>query len=167
MQGRLISILAAERAGGPLEQLPDAKLLAGRGLAGDRYFLGEGTFSEKLAAGSDWEVTLIEIEEIERFNHSRAERLAPECFRRNLVTRHVRLNDFVASRFKVGDAVLEGMRLCEPCAYLGSLLGPDVVRTMAHKAGLRARIIKGADICSGDRVAVLRIDLPDRPGIRL
>lgn len=43
-------------------------LETGRGLVGDRYYEGDGTFSEKLRNTSDWEITLIEREEIERFS---------------------------------------------------------------------------------------------------
>ncbi|MGD2167240.1 MAG: MOSC domain-containing protein [Gammaproteobacteria bacterium] len=152
MQGRLVSILAAESAGAPLRELPDAQLQAGRGLVGDRYYRRNGTFSQKLAAGPDWEITLIELEEIDRFNAARATPLTQAGFRRNLVTRNVRLNELVETRFRVGGAELEGLRLCEPCAYLGSLLGPEVVREMAHKAGLRARILNSAVIRCGDPV---------------
>ncbi len=73
-------------------------------------------------------------------------------FRRNIVTSGIRLNDLVGRRFKVGAALLEGMRLCEPCAHLGKLIGPAVVKGMVHKAGLRARIIHGSLIRVGDDI---------------
>lgn len=43
--------------------------------------------------------------------------------------------------------------LIDVCAYLAKLIGPDVVQAMAHRAGLRARIVTGSIVRPGDRVA--------------
>ena len=153
MIGQVTAIYTTPNAGDSLVPVDAALLEPGKGLAGDRYYRQAGTFSEKLKDGADWEITLIESEEIDRFNDTRSHALSPGAFRRNVITRDVRLNDLVGKRFSVGDAMLEGMRLCEPCAYLASLLGQDVVKAMAHKAGLRARIITGATIRPGDSIA--------------
>jgi MOSC domain-containing protein YiiM len=152
MQGSVVAIYVADKGGAALRAVPLAVLQAGRGIVGDRYFLQEGTFSAKLRNGQDWEVTLIEMEEVDRFNASVGKELAAGSFRRNIVTAGVRLNELVGKRFQVGNAVLEGMRLCEPCAYLAGLIGPEVVRAMAHRAGLRARILVGAEVARGQDV---------------
>ncbi len=152
MAGSVAAIYVTPEAGAELRPVGAAVLQAGCGLVGDRYYKHAGTFSEKLKGTQDWEVTLIEQEEVERFNTSEGKNLAPGSFRRNIVTVGVRLNQLVGSRFQVGSAVLEGMRLCEPCAYLGTLLGPAVIRATAHRAGLRARIIMGGEIKPGDEV---------------
>jgi MOSC domain-containing protein YiiM len=152
MQGSVIAIYTSGKGGDLQREVPSAVLEAGRGLVGDRYYLQGGTFSAKLKDGHDWELTLIEQEEVDRFNASHGKALEPGLFRRNIVTVGVRLNDLVGKRFKVGDSVLEGMRLCEPCAYLAGLLGPEVVRAMAHKAGLRARIHVGAEVRPGQNI---------------
>lgn len=145
-------IYVAPTAGAELHSVPDAVLETGRGIVGDRYHLQTGTFSEKLKDKGDWQATLIELEEIQRFNASFHANLGAGQFRRNIVTTGVRLNELVGARFHVGEAVLEGIRLCEPCAYLGQLLGPDVIRGMAHRAGLRVRILAGATVKPGDSI---------------
>jgi MOSC domain-containing protein YiiM len=147
-----VGIYSSVKGGAVLRALPRAVLEAGRGLVGDRYYLQAGTFSAKLKDGHDWELTLIEKEEIDRFNTDHGKSLEPGNFRRNIVTVGVRLNDLVGKRFQVGGAVLEGMRLCEPCAYLAGLVGPEVVQAMAHKAGLRARIHVGAEVSPGQTI---------------
>ena len=129
-----------------------AVLEAGRGLQGDRYYSESGTFSAKLAGKPDTQITLIEEEEVEQFNQREALHLAPADLRRNIVTRGVRLNDLVGRQFRVGAAVLEGIRLCEPCAYLAETVDSRVVPGLVHKAGLRARIVTGASVRSGDPV---------------
>ncbi len=142
MPGSIAAIYVTSEAGTPLVPVHSALLQAGRGIVGDRYHDHAGTFSEQLQDTQDWEVTLIEQEEVERFNTAEGMELGPGSFRRNVVTVGVRLNDLVGSRFQVGPAILEGMRLCEPCAYLSKLLGPKVLRAMAHRAGLRARALR-------------------------
>ena len=54
--GRLLHIHIAKRASLAMEELDEAKLVAGRGIEGDRYFYGTGTYSPKPDAR---EVTLM------------------------------------------------------------------------------------------------------------
>ena len=152
MIGEVAAIFLTPIAGEPPVSVESATLESGKGLVGDRYFLQAGTFSEKLKDSNDWEMTLIEMEEIRRYNELQDPPFAPGAFRRNIITSGIRLNELVGHRFNVGDSVLEGIRLCEPCAYLGSLLDPRITKAMAHKAGLRARIIKTAIIRCGDSI---------------
>jgi MOSC domain-containing protein YiiM len=152
---RVVDIYVAPTAGTALHAVPEAVLEAGRGIVGDRYHERTGTFSEKLKDKDDWQATLIELEEIDRFNAAFNASFGPGAFRRNIVTTGVRLNDLVGRHFSAGGAVLQGVRLCEPCAHLGQLLGPEVVRGMVHKAGLRVRILTGATIRPGDAIADL------------
>lgn len=151
---KVVDIYISPTAGTDLRSVPEAVLEAGRGIVGDRYHRQVGTFSEKLKDKADWQATLIELEEVERFNAEFNASFGPGRFRRNIVTAGVRLNDFVGRRFSLGGATLEGVRLCEPCAYLGQLLGPEVVRGMVHKAGLRVRILTGATIRPGAAIAI-------------
>lgn len=153
MTARVLEIHVSPAAGAELHSIPEAVLEAGLGIVGDRYHLQVGTFSDNLKDKGDWQATLIEFEEIQRFNTTFNANIGAGKFRRNIVTAGVRLNDLVGTRFSVGNAVLEGIRLCEPCAYLGQLLGPEVVRGMAHRAGLRVRILEGAAIRPGDQIS--------------
>lgn len=150
---RVFKIYISPTTGTDLISVPEAVLESGRGIIGDRYHRQVGTFSEKLKANDDWQATLIEFEEVERFNATFHAALEPGRFRRNIVTTGVRLNDLVGRRFSVGSAMVEGIRLCEPCAHLGQILGPEVVRGMVHRAGLRVRIVTGATIRPGDDIA--------------
>jgi MOSC domain-containing protein YiiM len=154
MTARVLAIVTAPKRGTLLQPVSEAALEAGKGLVGDRYYAKRGTFSEKLKDKADWELTLIESEEIDRFNASQASPWSLGSFRRNIVTSGVKLNDLVGARFRVGAAVVEGVRLCEPCAHLAKLLDPGVVAAMTHRAGLRARIIEGAVIRPGDEIHI-------------
>lgn len=153
MPGSLIDILVSEQPKQQLGSKPSAQLQAGKGIVGDRYFNDTGTFSEKLKGLPDREVTLIEQEEIDSFNKTTLFGYDNADFRRNLVTRGIRLNDLVGKTFKVGSVQLKGIRLAEPCSYLASLLGREVLDHMIHKAGLRAQILSDGIIQTGDTIS--------------
>ena len=155
MSGTVVEICIAPSAGVEPAPVAEALLEADKGIVGDRYYRQSGTFSRKLKDKPDWHATLIELEEVERFNFQHGRDTPAASFRRNIITKGIRLNELVGRRFAIGEAVFEGMRLCEPCAHLGSLLGAEVVKGMVHRAGLRARIVAGAPIHPGDRIRVL------------
>jgi MOSC domain-containing protein YiiM len=152
MKPQVNAIFTTPLAGAPLVVVHEAQLEAGRGIVGDRYYAQCGTFSEKLKGKPDAELTLIESEEIQRYNALLAKPLAMSEFRRNIVTQDVRLNDLVGRRFRIGQVKLEGIRLCEPCAHLATFAGNEVVERMAHRAGLRARIVTSGVIRPSDVV---------------
>lgn len=143
MGGKIEEILICENAGEKLLQKESASLVRGKGIDGDRYFHKKGTFSEALKDKGDFEVTLIEIEEINTFNTISGLGYSSSEFRRNLITSGIKLNELVGKEFTVGNVTLYGVRLCEPCAHLAKLLGQSVMEHMVHKAGLRA-IVKGS-----------------------
>ncbi len=149
MIGKIEEILVCEKAGQAMLNLQEAALIQGKGIEGDRYFLKAGTFSEALEKNGDFEVTMIEQEEVNSFNHETGLGYEASAFRRNLVTSGIRLNELVGKEFSVGDARLFGVRLCEPCGYLAGLLGESVMDHMVHKAGLRAVIRKSGRVAVG------------------
>ena len=152
MNGRVKEILIAKEAGAKPVSVDSATLIAGKGIVGDRYFTGDGKFSERLAGLPDVEITLIESEQVEAFNKIANKRFVPADFRRNIVTAGVQLNDLVGIAFKIGPVQLNGIRLCEPCAYLSNILGDEIMEFMLHKAGLRAQIVQGGNISVANTV---------------
>ena len=120
-----------------------ARAVAGRGLEGDRYFEGTGSFSHW---SGERDLTLIEAEAVEAID------LDPGDARRNVVVRGLDLNALVGERFRVGEVECEGMELAPPCNHLKKLTRPDVLRGLAGRGGLRAAIRTGGEIAVGDRV---------------
>jgi MOSC domain-containing protein YiiM len=47
---------------------------------------------------------------------------------------------------------MRGTELCEPCQHLTNMVGKPILRPLAHRAGLRAQLLKGGVIRTGDRV---------------
>ncbi len=149
MRGNVESIHVAATSGAPMQALREARLVPGRGIAGDRYHDGAGEFSPEQPE-PDHELTLIEAEQVERFNRETGLDLDPGQLRRNVVTRGVSLNDLVGVEFSLGEARVRGIRLCEPCRYLAELTHAKVVRQLVHRAGLRAAIVRGGTLRVGD-----------------
>ena len=92
-QGRIISIHVAKTGSAPMESMTNALVVAGRGIQGDRYHEGTGTYSNQPASGR--EVTLIESEALEALRRDYGVDIAAAQARRNIVTRAVALNHLV------------------------------------------------------------------------
>lgn len=150
--GKVKSIFICESAAMPMQSIPLAELVAGKGIVGDRYFNETGTFSAKLAGKPSREATLIEVENIDEFNGTFSHDFAEPEFRRNIVTSGICLNDLVGKQFSVGKTVLRGIKLCEPCTHLQALLVDDVLPGLVGKGGLRAEIVVGGQISVGDSI---------------
>lgn len=157
-RGELLHIHIAPAASYEMEELVEAQLVAGRGIEGDRYFLGTGTYS-KLPAVRD--VTLIEIEVLEALARNDPPLqdgpivLEPGDHRRNLTVRGVPLAHLVGVRFKVGEAVLKGGRLNFPCKYFEQLVGKPVYLPLYNRSGLNCSIEVGGTIRPGDPIVPL------------
>ncbi|MEI6860068.1 MAG: MOSC domain-containing protein [Shewanella sp.] len=149
----MVEILIAENAGDKLINIKQTELVSGKGIVGDRYYNKLGTFYEKLKNTGDFEVTLIECEEILAFNTETNLSLIGSDFRRNIVTNDIRLNNLVGKSFKIGEVEFQGVRLCQPCKYLVSILGKVVMEKMMDKCGLRAIIVKSGNISINDSIS--------------
>jgi MOSC domain-containing protein YiiM len=149
-QGTVISIHIAPTGAAPMKSVTNAKAVAGRGLEGDRYYTKLGTYSNQAGSGRD--VTLIEIEAINGLKRDYEVQLDSGQPRRNIVTRGVALNHLVEQEFRIGDVVLRGTRLCEPCAHMEKLTVKGAMRGLVHRGGLRAEIISGGSIRVGDTI---------------
>ena len=124
----------------------ESEARANRGLVGDRYFEGQGTFSDWEPKGPGRELTLIESEVLTELGLSAAE------VRRNIVTEGVRLNELVGKQFRIGDVLIEGIRLCPPCTHLDQVTGKQLLKRLADRGGLRANILSDGVIRVGDSI---------------
>ncbi len=150
-QPGVVAIHVAPRRGGPTDALDRATLVPGRGIEGDHHHARPNGDPAS-------EVTLIEAETVAAFNASTGLGIEASETRRNIVTQGVDLNSLVGKRFSIGDALLEGIEPCDPCASLGrrlataSVLAADVVRALADRGGLRACVIEGGTLAPGTEI---------------
>lgn len=157
--GALLHIHIAPSARYEMEELQEARLVPGRGIEGDRYFLGTGTYSPKPDIR---EVTLIEAEVLEAMAQGEPKLpgfkgcLEPADHRRNLTTRGVPLSHLVGRRFRVGRVVLFGGRMNFPCKYIEELLDmPGLFEGLLNRSGLNCSIEVGGLIRPGDPILPL------------
>ena len=157
-RGTLLHIHICEAASFEMEELMEAHCVAGRGIEGDRYFLGTGTYSRKPDVR---EVTLFEVETLEALARNDPPlqagpiALRPEDHRRNLTVRGVPLNHLVGQTFRVGEVVLRGGRLNFPCKYLDELLGQPLFLPLYNRSGLNCSIVQGGVIRPGDVIELV------------
>ena len=152
MTGTVEYVHVAGEAGAPPERRESVDAVVGKGLQGDRYFENEGTFSSDDEARTR-DVTLIEAEAIEQAEAEYDVSFEPGAHRRNLTVSGVGLNRLLGERFRVGDAVVKGTELCEPCTYLERKLEEKGIQeALVHRGGLRCEIVEGGEITVGDGV---------------
>jgi MOSC domain-containing protein YiiM len=108
------------------------------GVQGDRYFGRGGTAA----------ITLIEREVLDAVADDVGVQLEFSATRRNVLTSGVALNDLVGREFRLGDAVLRGVEVCEPCWHVTGD-NTAVLRSLVHRGGLRAEILTGGAIDVG------------------
>jgi MOSC domain-containing protein YiiM len=157
-EGRLVGIYTSAGAGEPMDGHDELRAIEGVGLDGDRYALTirSGKFSDREGTGR--QVTLVEREAVAAANREAHLDLAERDTRRNLVTEDVPLNHLVDRTFRIGDVVLQGKRLAEPCSYLASLTAPGASRALVHRGGLRADVLTGGTLRVGDAISEVRPD---------
>lgn len=159
-RGTVERIFTASEAEREMEAQTEVEAVAGSGLRGDRYFsdIESGTFvrwgpDEERPSGYD--LTLIEREAITAIEREVGIELAPGGHRRNIETRDVALNHLVGQRFRVGDAICRGDRLCEPCDHLQRVTHDEILEALTHRGGLRADILEDGTIRPGDTIEPL------------
>jgi hypothetical protein len=147
--GVVEALLTTSHAEDAMQTHELVELQAGRGIAGDRYFDGTGTFSASEKHGQ--QLTLIEAEVLDALRDDGLH-LTPADARRNIVTRGTDLNALVGQEFQIGTARCIGRRLCEPCSHLQRLTGTALLRPMVHRGGLRADILISGVVRVGDTI---------------
>lgn len=151
--GKLLAIAIGPETKHPLTAVASVAAMAGTGLMGDRYAEQKGA-GQRGAPKPEQEVTLIEQEAIAAACQHYQLAISHLDTRRNLLTEGVPLNHLVGKTFAVGEVLLHGIELCEPCGHLEKLTCAGIKKALIHRGGLRARIV---------RSGVLKVDDPILP----
>jgi MOSC domain-containing protein YiiM len=137
-------IFIAPLKNAPAKAVEQAEALEGEGLEGDRYAEAHNR------KNPDCQVTFIELEAIRAFTEATHLAMTLSMPRRNIVTEGVSLNPLVGKRFRVGEALFEGVELCEPCGKFARNTHREALKFFVHRGGLRARILSGGLVKVGD-----------------
>lgn len=137
-------------AGSPLVAQAELMLEAGRGVLGDRYAEGRGSYS--MRPDEKRQLTLIEGEKIEAAAATAGfaiDLLAP---RRNVVVTGFDLEAALGRRLRLGRALIEILAPCPPCGRLDRLVRPGLLAALKGAGGVYARILEGGPVRLGDRI---------------
>jgi len=150
--GKVVSLFIVDRMAEPMQQVGQFSALAGRGIVGDRYLLGTGTYSKKPEPGR--QVTLIKSEILASLKDKFDITVRPEESRRNVLTEGIEINDLIGTEFFVGTVRLRAHRLTEPCKYLENLLDqPGLYKELWGNGGISCEILTDGVIKEGDIIA--------------
>lgn len=116
------------------------------GLIGDHYSSRSGKRA----------VTLIQAEHLAAVaSLSGHKQVDPVLLRRNIVVRGINLIALKGRRFRIGNAVLEGMGPCDPCSRMEENLGQGGLNAMRGHGGLTASVVEPGIIRVGDVITAL------------
>ena len=131
-----------------IEKKETVEVVASKGIVGDRYF---HDFN-----GDREQITLIESENIDYYNNTFSTKFTYLEFRRNIVTKNIKLNDLVGKTIQVGEIKLKVNDLCRPCKDLQQRLGKsNIIKEFLRRGGLRCEILSSGNIKIGDKITVL------------
>ena len=130
-----------------IEKKESIEVVASKGIVGDRYF---HDFN-----GDREQITLIESENIDYYNNTFSTKFTYLEFRRNIVTKNIKLNDLVGKIIQVGEIKLKVNDLCRPCKDLQQRLGKsNIIKEFLRRGGLRCEILSSGTINVGDKITV-------------
>jgi MOSC domain-containing protein YiiM len=151
--GMLRGIWVSATARTPLVSVEAVRAIPGRGLEGDRYSLGQGSFSRWPGTGRA--VSLIAEETLQSIHAEHGIDLSEGRSRRNLVTSGIDLADLQDRLFRIGTAVFRGVRPCSPCQYLERITQAGVFDALKNRGGFRADVIEEGVLRVGDSIELI------------
>ena len=123
-------------------------LIAGKGIVNDRHFKDYNDPFNQLS--------IIEGENIEEYNLKNKLNIPYLNFRRNIVTRGIKLNDLIGKKISVGSVKLEVLDLCRPCRHLSEKLGRnDRIKEFLRKGGIRCQIMNNGKISLNNKIKIM------------
>jgi MOSC domain-containing protein YiiM len=145
--GRLVWIGLRPARRGELAVVHETVADPESGLIGDHYNGG---------SSGQRHVTCIQYEHLQAVASLLGrEPIDPRLTRRNLVISGINLLALRDHAFAVGEVVLLGTGLCQPCSRMEENLGPGGYNAMRGHGGITARIIQGGTLRLGDPVRFL------------
>jgi len=131
-----------------IQEVDSIEVIANQGIVGDRHFK---KFNDPYN-----QISLIESEGIDNYNIKFGLNISYIDFRRNIITKGIKLNALVGKKFKVGTVELEGLDLCRPCRHLSEILNQkNIIKEFIRKGGLRCQILSSSNINVGDKIKAL------------
>ena len=140
---KILKICISDAINGNMQDVIDIQAIAGKVILNDRYYK-DNNDKEK-------QITLIESENIDYYNKKFQLNIPYLNFRRNIVTKGIKLNDLIDKKILIGQIEVKGINLCRPCKHLEQTLKQNnIIKEFLHKGGLRCEILTSGEIKVGD-----------------
>ena len=131
-----------------IEEVESIEVLANKGVVGDRHF---DNYNDPYC-----QLSLIEAENIDEYNLKFGLNIPYLDFRRNIITKGIKLNDLVGKKLSIGNVEVEGIDLCRPCRHLTEMLDQEnILKEFLRRGGLRCQILSSSSISIGDEIKIL------------
>ena len=145
---KIIKIGIAENNNKEIFEVNAIDLVAGKGVVGDRHFKDYNDPYNQLS--------IIESENIDEYNKKYNLDISYLDFRRNIVTKGIKLNDLIDKKVIIGNVELEVIDLCRPCRHLSEKLKKDnIIKEFLRKGGIRCEILNNGKISIGDQINII------------
>ena len=144
---KIIKIGITELNNKEITEVSTIDLIAGKGIIGDRHFKDYNDPYNQLS--------IIESESIDEYNEKYNLNIPHLDFRRNIVTKGIKLNDLINKKIIIGDVQLDVIDLCRPCRHLSEKLQKDdIIKEFLRKGGIRCQILNDGRISVGDEMKI-------------
>ena len=128
-----------------IQEVDKIEILSGKGIIGDRHFQEDNEAKNQ--------ITLIESENIDYFNNKFNIQILYTDFRRNIITKGIKLNELINKQLMIGETKIMGKKLCRPCKHLQEMLDhKEIIKEFIQKGGLRCEILVSGIIKVGDEI---------------
>ena len=134
----------------PIMEVHSIEVLANKGIVGDRHF---HDFNDPYN-----QLSLIESENIDEYNIKFGLNIPYIDFRRNIITKGIKLNDLIGKKLNVGNVELVAIELFLPSRHLTEMLDQkNILKEFMRKGGLRCQILTSSKINIGDKIELSNI----------
>ena len=131
-----------------INEVDSIEVETNKGVVGDRHYKN---FNDPYC-----QLTLIESENIDYYNTKYGLNISYVDFRRNIITKGVKLNNLVGKKLLIGNVIVEGIDLCRPCKHLSEILNQNnVIKEFLRRGGLRCQILSSSKININDEIKIL------------
>ena len=145
---KIIKIGITELNNKEIVEVNTIDLVAGKGIIGDRHFKDYNDPYNHLS--------IIESENIDEYNKKYNLDIPYLDFRRNIVTRGIKLNNLIEKKLMIGNVNLEVIDLCRPCRHLSEKLEKDnIIKEFLRKGGIRCEILSDGKISTADQINII------------
>ncbi len=125
----------------PVSAVDAVQIEAGKGIVGDRYH-----------GAKHRQVTVQSRQDLDAAAEVHGAPILPEMTRRNLTISHGPVPRDPGSLIRIGDVLLEAVRVAAPCKLLDDTIGAGAQEALRRRAGTVFRVLEGGSIAVGAEV---------------